>query len=360
MNDDALALTALSTFDGLGPARLRRLLDGRSASDLWAALLEGGLTECDTGIGADHLETWTSTARATDLDRLRGRCEQLELTVLTPPHPHWPACLEHDPDPPLVLFRQGVPAVRGPVVAVVGTRRCTSYGRRTAGRLGRELADAGVAVISGLALGVDAESQRAALDVGGSVVGVVGSGLDVVYPKSNRRLWSDVASSGQLWSEWGPGTPPARWRFPARNRLVAAMADALIVVESPAAGGSLHTVDAALERDVPVFAVPGPIDSPASEGTNRLLVQGCAPYTHLDDLCVVLDLGSRATAPATEAVAPSPETTLVLERLSDAPSSLTELVLASGLSLSAMASLLDELESAGLVRDSGGWWERSQ
>ncbi len=357
MTPEATALAAMSTFDQLGPVRMRRLLEQHSAPGVWERLRAGRLDELDCGVGRGQLAKWSSSARSVDLERFAARCATLELRVLTAEDPDWPDVLRHDPDPPLVLFRRGAASVDGPVVAVVGTRRCTPYGRRIARRLGEELAAAGAVVLSGLALGVDAESQRAALDAGGTVIGVVGSGLDVVYPRANRRLWADVAARGQLWSEWGPGTPPARWRFPARNRLVAAMADALVVVESAAAGGSLHTVDAAIERDVPVFVVPGPIDSPASEGTNRLLVQGCAPFTDLDDLRVVVDLPTVGVVSAVDQVR-SVEDAALLGRLDEAPATIAELALATSDSLGELAAALDRLEADGHVRCTAGWWER--
>ena len=129
-------------------------------------------------------------------------------------------------------------------------------------------------MVSGLATGIDGAAQRAAFDAGGDVVGVVGSGLDVVYPRSNRRLWHDIMGAGRLWSETPLGGQPARWRFPARNRVIAALCEIVVVVESGPMGGSLHTVDAALERDRLVMAVPGPITSVPRSGRTGCFSRG--------------------------------------------------------------------------------------
>lgn len=354
----AAVLATLSTFDGLGPSRMRSLLEGRTPDALWDALLDGGVLGPDVGLSPSLLAGWTAAARRTDVDAVSRRCAELDVAVVTPGHPAWPAVLDDDPEPPVVLFARGADRFDRPRIAVVGTRRCSSYGRRVAARLGSQLADVRATVVSGLALGIDAEAQRSALDRGGHVAGVVGSGLDTVYPRANSRLWNDVAEDGCLWSEWGPGTAPARWRFPARNRLVVGLSDAVVVVESAAAGGSLHTVDAALDRDVPVFAVPGPIDADSSVGTNRLLVQGCAPYTDIDDLVGLL--GSHASAspsPPERRRALDPTEHDIVLALTDRPATLSDVVLVTGRDLVSVSSALSALVSRTIVSDTGGWFE---
>src|SRR5262249_15322114 len=156
--------------------------------------------------------------------------------------------------------RGSLAALDRPRVGLVGTRRCTPTGKSVARQLGRELAACGVAVVSGLAIGIDGCAHQGALAARAAPpVGVVGSRLDVVYPKSHRRLWDDVAAAGVLLSEAPLGAPPEPWRFPARNRILAALSDVVVVVESHAAGGSMHTVRAAVDRGIPVMAVPGSV-----------------------------------------------------------------------------------------------------
>lgn len=192
------------------------------------------------------------------------------------------------------------------------------------------------------------------------MIGVVGSGLDIVYPRANERLWSDIAVAGRLWSEFAPGTRPAKWRFPARNRLVVALADVVVVVESGERGGSLHTVESAIDRGVDVLAVPGPIDSEASVGTNRLLVQGCIPCTGIDDVLVSLGLSCASLGPPAAAQPQLCEQAQqLIQLIGSEPTTTGSLAIVSGLGIGAIVSALDELIGAGLVRDIGGWIERT-
>jgi DNA processing protein len=229
-----------------------------------------------------------------------------------------------------------------------------------AAELAAGLAAAGVCVVSGLAAGIDAAAHRGALAAGAAPpVAVVGTGLDVVYPRRNADLWEAVAGAGAVLSEYPLGTRPERWRFPARNRLVAALADVLVVVESHARGGSMHTVTAALDRDVPVMAVPGPVRAPASAGTNALLVAGAAPARDAGDVLVALGLDSAAAHRGTEPASPpleAHEGRLVAE-LQQAPATVEQLAERLDRSLAAVAVDLAHLEARGLVAAASGWWE---
>ena len=269
---------------------------------------------------------------------------------------------EIDPEPPAVLFGRGAPvdlALRR--VGIVGTRRCSAYGRTVAQLLGEGLAAEGVAVISGLATGIDGIAQRAALDGGGAVIGVVGSGLDCVYPAANRALWADVGHQGTLLSEYPLGTQPAAWQFPARNRIVAALCELLIVVESGPSGGSMYTVEAAVERDRTVMAVPGPITSSASSGTNRLLAEGCAPVCDVDDVLAALGAAGVGAAAATLAQPPDdPLERKLLDELTAGGRSVDELALCVEASLAELAAALARLQLSGWVSETGGWWEKSR
>jgi DNA processing protein len=163
-------------------------------------------------------------------------------------------------------------ALEGPCVAIVGARACSEYGRSVARSLARELAEEGITIVSGLARGIDAEAHRGALDGDGVTVGVLGCGIDVVYPAAHNELAIRMfEKGGGLLSEYEPGVPPAPWRFPARNRIIAGLADVVVVVEARERSGALITADFALEVDVPVLAVPGEITALLSAGTNGLL-----------------------------------------------------------------------------------------
>ncbi len=233
---------------------------------------------------------WSVALRAQDSSGALERHRAAGVEILWPGHPRWP--FADDPDPPSVLFALGNTALMGEGrwVGVVGTRRCTSIGRRVSRQFAADVvAESGreVGIVSGLAAGIDAGAHEGALAAAGRVIGVVACGLDVPYPKSNTSLWNRVAADGLLLSESPLGSAPERWKFPARNRLIAALSDLVVVVESHAAGGALGTADEAAARGVTVGAVPGSVLSSASKGTNALLADGCPLICSARD---VLDL----------------------------------------------------------------------
>ncbi|WP_419946874.1 DNA-processing protein DprA [Candidatus Poriferisodalis sp.] len=371
------ALAELCSLPRIGPARLRALLRDRSALDAIEDLRCGNaetLAALSACRGMDQVlaATWQQRASAAIAEAARsGRhvgADLLEAHARQSVWLHLPSrgraaeLWETDPEPPAVLFGQGAPvdlSLRR--VGIVGTRRCSAYGRTVARLLGEGLAAEGVAVVSGLATGIDGIAQRAALDEGGPVIGVVGSGLDCVYPTANRALWADVGEHGTLLSEYPLGTHPAPWQFPARNRIVAALCELLIVVESGPAGGSMYTVEAAVERDRTVMAVPGPITSNASSGTNRLLADGCAPVCSVDD--VLLALGATGGGAAAATIARPPDDPLereLLDELTAGGRSVDELALCVDAPLGDLATALGRLQLSGWVSETGGWWEKSR
>src|SRR5207253_2022399 len=177
-----------------------------------------------------------------------------------------------------------------PSVAVVGARACSGYGATVARSLGRDLAAAGLVVVSGLARGIDGEAHRGALEAGGLTVGVLGCGIDRDYPAAHAELARRIGERGLLVSEYAPGVEPAPWRFPARNRIISGLARATVVVEAREASGALITADFALEEGREVFAVPGEITSALSAGTNALLRLGATPLTSAADVLEALGL----------------------------------------------------------------------
>jgi DNA processing protein len=286
------------------------------------------------------------------------------VEVLLPTSPRFPPGLTDDPEPPSILFAHGDPTiVRGPRVAVVGTRDCTRYGYDVARRLGAELAANGVVVVSGLALGIDGAAHAGALDAGGAPpVAVVGSGLDRLYPGRNAALWRRVADAGVVLSEYPLGTPPLAWHFPARNRLIVALADVVVVVESQERGGSMLTVDSAIDRDVEVMAVPGPVTAPTSAGPNRLLSEGRPVVRDATDVLVALGLGAGRRRALAAAAEPRPEPVdgdrAVIDAFDWQPATFDQLVLRTGLSVADLAPALDRLADEGWVEQRGGWYER--
>lgn len=366
-------LAAIAALDEVGPARMRWLLGLGGPSEVWARIGRGALPvpPARLAVDAEVLGKWRSTWREHTPATLWRRCEQLDVGVVALGSPAYPSALADDPEPPVVLFHRGTPEALTPTprVAVVGTRRATGYGLRVAAGLGRDLASAGIVVVSGLALGIDAAAHRGAVAVDGAdPLAVVAAGLDAPCPVRNRDLARQVADRGAVLSEVPPGVPGARWRYPVRNRILAALADAVVVVESSGGGGSMHTVRAALERDCPVMAVPGPVDSPASEGTNELLVDGAAPVRDAQDVLVALGHpgaaarsgagGERSGATAEQRRRPSGDAATLLDLVSWRAVSVEELARRSGLGFGALSAALVHLETDGWILQRDGWVER--
>jgi DNA processing protein len=274
--------------------------------------------------------------------------------------PGWPPALEHlgAAAPEALWVRSGAPLeelTRPPSVAVVGARRCSAAAERFARDLAAGLAAADVAIISGLALGIDGAAHAGALDGGGRTVAVLGCGIDRLYPARHAALGERVVAVGAVISEWGPGVEPAPWRFPVRNRLIAALASATVVVEATRRSGALITADHALALGRDVLAVPGPAWSVLGEGVNDLLRAGAMPVTGLDDVLDALGLPA-ATTPVQTGPAPDlgPEAEAVLARLRREPARPNELALTLGMDASAVTMALAELELAGfVVREAG-------
>jgi len=253
-------------------------------------------------------------------------------------------------DPPRRLYIRGAAGedvLTRPAVAIVGARACSAYGSQTARRLGRELAAAGLVVVSGLARGIDGEAHRGALEAGGTTVAVLGCGIDRDYPAAHAELARRIRESGLVVSEYEPGVEPAPWRFPARNRIIAGLAAATVVVEARERSGALITADFALEEGRDVLAVPGEITSSLSAGANALLKLGAGPCTRAGDVLELFGLDPEAR--------PDPEVNgaaaTVLAALPAAPD---ELVRATGLDAPAVAVALAELELEGLAHEGDG------
>lgn len=240
------------------------------------------LTEGITREQAELLEDKDCAAA----EKVLADCGELGLHIVTISDAAYPNRLRNIFDPPCLLYVRGrLPAFDDEAaVAVVGTRDCTPYGVSCAEKLGFGLAAGGALVVSGLARGIDSAALRGALRGGGTVTAVLGNGLDVVYPRENRYLYEDIAASGALLSEYPPGTPPEGRHFPVRNRIMSGLSLATLVVEAPERSGALITAGTALEQGRDVFAVPGPIDAPASVGCNRLIRDGAGLVTDAWDI----------------------------------------------------------------------------
>lgn len=361
-------VAALAGLPGMGPVRLSALLAAWPAAEAWDRVRAGGVhreavvAARARGLRAEADAAWVAAARTVDVARLWEQHRAAGVDVLVAGDPRWPASLRDDPEPPAVLFVRGSSrALASPAVAVVGTRRCTPTGRSIARELGRDLAAAGVGVVSGLALGIDGAAHTGALEpgTGAAPVAVVGTGLDIAYPRAHAELGGLVAAAGAVVCEYPLGTPPATWRFPARNRIVAALCDLLVVVESGRTGGSMHTVDAAIERGRPVLAVPGSVRNPAAAGTNELIASGCGPARDATDVLVALGLGTGGRGgDGRDEPFVTTDQALVLDALGWDAASLEQVADRLGEPLGPVALHLTELERSGAVARSGAWYTR--
>ncbi len=291
--------------------------------------------------------------RGFDEPAFRARLAVADLRWVGRSDPGFPPSLASIFDPPPGLFLRGTAPVElldRPAVAIVGARACSAYGSHVARTFGRELAAAGLLVVSGMARGVDGEAHRGALEAGGATVAVLGCGVDRAYPAAHAELARRICSTGLVVSEYPPGVEPAPWRFPARNRIVAGLAQATVVVEARERSGALITADLALEEGREVFAVPGEITSSLSAGTNALLRLGATAATSAAD--VLEAFGLAPPDPATPTLSSAGEAVLV--RIRETPASADELVRAVGRDAAAVAAALTELELHGLLTEASG------
>jgi DNA processing protein len=351
--EDRRALLVLLGLASLTPRRLLELAGGRGrASSCLKAVLEG-----HAGSEADR-----DLAASIDPLEVAGRLEDVGARLVAARDPEYPEELVDLFDPPAGLFVRGSIEADRPRVAVVGARNCSPPGREMAWALGMALAEAGVWVVSGGARGVDSAAHRGALAAGGPTIAVLGCGVDVCYPRQNRELLEEIARQGALVTEYPPGTRPEPFRFPARNRIVAGLARAVVVVEGARGSGSMITADHALDLGRDVFAVPGPATSELAEVPLALIREGAVLIRGPDDL--LADLGLTSSAPNT----PSPTVHGANDDVSVAEGVVWEALTASstadgvaaavGLPLPQVISALVGLELRGRVLRVGARYQR--
>jgi DNA processing protein len=293
--------------------------------------------------------------RAFDEEGFRRELVARGLRWLARSDPAFPPLLRSIHDPPPGLFVRGtreLDLLAQPAVAIVGARACSAYGTSVAADLGRELASAGVLVVSGLARGVDAAAHRGALATG-TTVAVLGCGVDRDYPRAHAALAAEVAARGLIVSEYAPGVEPAPWRFPARNRIVAGLTQATVVVEARERSGALITADLALDEGREVLAVPGEITSALSHGTNQLLRLGAVPVTCAGDVLAAIGI-EPPPAPEPSVLTLEPRLESIRAVVGDSATTANELARRTGQSAGAVAAALAELELLGLVEEAEG------
>lgn len=278
MSEDARLRVA---FSGLHPIRSRELSDRFGGASGTIAAIERGRVKASESI---------CTGLGPPADQRRSELASLGIDAIFRDSPTYPDHLDVFEDAPDVLFVRGsLPQERG--VGIVGTRKCTAYGLELAQGYGRAVAETGWLVVSGLARGIDGAAHRGMVAASGVGIAVLGCGIDVTYPREHRRLGEQILEAGgAIVSEYPPGSRPDAWRFPPRNRIIAGLSAAVVVVEAAKTGGALITAVKAAEYGIPVFAMPGDVDRRTSEGTNRLIRDGAFPVLDPDDLVEELDL----------------------------------------------------------------------
>ena len=280
MSDVAIRdrLLAYALLGYITPARARLLLDAGFSCNASASLIRQGLR-------IDDPEREREVRDPLQVERVRRGLDLYRDSALTLADENYPELLRHLPDPPLALFYRGNPSLlKKPAVAMVGSRRASAYGLNAARHLAGQLALAGVAVVSGLARGIDGAAHAAALDAGGDTIAVLGTGIDVVYPRSHRKLFAAIEERGLIVTEFAPEMPPVSANFPIRNRIISGLAMATVIVEATGRSGSLITARTAAEQGRNVCAVPGTIFAPGSEGTNRLIQYGAKLVHDVNDI----------------------------------------------------------------------------
>ena len=354
--DDTKYSVAFSRIPSIGTVRMRLLESAFSSMrEAWeapaSALKAAGLT-------ASALQQVTSRRPGIDPDHEMELIEQAGVRALSWHDSDYPAALKEIYDPPPVLFCKGGFAPEDVCgVAVVGTRRASAYGREACHTLVRDLAAAGVTVISGLARGIDAIAHTTALDAGGRTIAVMGTGVDVTYPADHKQLAERIAESGALLSEYPLGTRPDSRNFPRRNRLLSGLSLGVLVVEAPMDSGVMHTVRFALDQGRDVFAVPGSIFSPTSLGTNRLVQDGAKLVTDAADILEELNVMRLEQQPALPGFMPLPAPegieAEVLQHIGTEPIHIDEVRRQSALPVANVSSTLSLLEIKGLIKQVG-------
>jgi DNA processing protein len=361
VDHERAAFVALALTPGIGPGRFQAILEVcHTASGAFSAPFE--FLRSAAGISA-AAATAIATGNIANGARVVETTERLGGRVIIGSDAEYPGLLRVIPEPPPVLFVLGnLSLLDRPAVAIVGSRDHSPYGGEVARRLAWGAASAGVVVVSGMARGLDAVAHAAALDAGGTTVGVLGNGLGVIYPAANRALYRRVAAGGLLLTEFPPGEKPNAGSFPRRNRLISGLARVTVVVEAAEGSGALITAGTALDQGREVLVVPGNITSVASVGANRLIRDGAAPLLGLDDLLQhypeAEGAASPAGGPALGAI-PLPEGLAaegraLAELLGAEPVVLEDLVGRSGRPAREVLAALCALEIAGVVEQGPG------
>ena len=354
MSDSRKYWVGFNMVKGIGAVRFQALLDTfGDAHSAWGAPSDKLRA---AGISAKVVENLVQLRSQVDLDLVWEQIQAQVIQVITWEDAAYPRRLKEIDQPPPVLYILGdyLPEDEW-AVAIVGTRRITPYGRQVTEEIASHLARSGVTVVSGLARGVDGVAHQAALNAGGRTLAVLGSGVNRVYPPEHRRLAEQIIARGALVSDYAPGTPPEASNFPPRNRIISGLSLAVVVVEAGETSGALITANFAAEQGREVFAVPGNIMAPQSQGTNRLVQQGAHPLLNAKDLLEALELNAVVEHKTARSVLPADavEATL-LSVLGPEPIHVDDIRSQTGMPIEKVSATLALMELKGMVRQVGG------
>ena len=354
MVDPKMYWVGFNMVKGIGSVRFKALLDRfGKAEAAWNASPEA---LAEVGLSRKIIESFQRVRKGVSLEQIWERIQSLGVLVLTWDEEGYPRHLKEIDQPPPVLYLRGslMPEDEW-AVAIVGTRRVTSYGRQVAEEVATSLAHNGVTIVSGLARGVDSIAHQAALNAGGRTLGVLGNGVDLVYPPENRRLASQIIEHGVLVSDYALGTPPDGLNFPPRNRIISGLSIAVVIVEAGVTSGALITASFAAEQGRDVFAVPGNINAPQSQGTNRLIRDGAQPLLSPEDVLEALNLTMVTEHQAIRVALPTdPVESRLYKLLSHEPMHVDEIRAEASLPIETVSATLAMMELKGMVRQVGG------
>lgn len=338
---------------GIGSVRMKRLLEFfGDAVSAWNASADS-LREA--GLGPQQINSLIDFRTENSLEQVWQQIQKEDIEVLTWLDDGYPARLrEIDNSPPVIYMRGSLLEEDNWAVGIVGTRRMTSYGSQVTNEIAHALASSGITVVSGLARGVDAVAHRSTLNSGGRTIAVLGSGVDRIYPPEHRQLAKQIMVNGALLSDYAPGTPPEGINFPPRNRIISALAKAVVVVEAGKQSGALITAAFAAEQGREVYAVPGNIYAPQSKGTNLLIQQGAQCMLDVQDILETLNLVMVDEHRTARSVLPSDATEAQLyNMLGNEPLHIDEILARSELAIDKVSATLAVMELKGMVRQVG-------
>jgi DNA processing protein len=352
--DERLFWVGLNLVKGIGAVRLQKLLDHfGDAQTAWEA---PPFALKSIGLEERIVDSLLEVRASVDLYAIWENMQSQRITLLTWLDEAYPRRLKEINQPPPVLYLRGEITPQDEwAVAIVGTRKYTPYGQQVTEEVAAFLAHNGVTVVSGLARGIDSIAHQAALNAGGRSIGILGNGIDQIYPPENEGLAQKMMEMGGLISDYPLGTPPESFNFPPRNRIISGLSIATVIVEAGQKSGALITAEFAANQGREVFAVPGKINAPQSKGTNRLIQEGAHPLLCPEDLMAALDLTMVTEHQTARTVLPADATEAALFKvLGHEPKHVDEIGLEVNLPIEQVSSTLALMELKGLVRQVGG------